>query len=435
MPRRRIFLDLGPLREGRDFRLLFTGQLAGVFAAQLAVVAVAFEVYALTGSSLQVGAVSLAQLVPLILGAFAGGSLGDAFDRRRILVVTAVLMALTAAGLAVNAALTHPSVSAIYFVSALAAGFGGVVSAVGHAAVPALVPPGRLVAAFATMQVVDQSAMVVAPAVSGLLIGGIGSAWVFALVAAAYIVAAISALRMSPGVRTASSRPAASGRRLKLASILEGVRYLKGRQALQGAYLIDLNAMVFGMPRALFPAMALSVFHGGAGTLGFLYAAPGAGALLGAVTTGWLERVRRQAWAVIVAVCVWGAAVAAFGFVHVLVVALILLAVAGWADVVSAVLRSAILQSSVPEALRGRIASLQIAVVEGGPRLGDLESGAVATAVSTQFSVVSGGLACVAGAVVLAVAMPGFRRFRRHSWHGADPPADSESPAGPQRST
>ena len=165
MPRRRIFLDLGPLREGRDFRLLFTGQLAGVFAAQLAVVAVAFEVYALTGSSLQVGAVSLAQLVPLILGAFAGGSLGDAFDRRRILVVTAVLLALTAAGLAVNAALTHPSVVAIYLVSALAAGFGGVVSAVGHAAVPALVPAGRLVAAYATMQVVDQSAMVVAPAV------------------------------------------------------------------------------------------------------------------------------------------------------------------------------------------------------------------------------------------------------------------------------
>ena len=231
-------------------------------------------------------------------------------------------------------------------------------------------------------------------------------------------------------VRTASLRPAAPGGRRKPASITEGVRYLKGRQPLQGAYLIDLNAMVFGMPRALFPAMAVSVFHGGAGTLGFLYAAPGAGALLGAVTTGWLERVRRQAWAVIVAVCVWGAAVAAFGFVHVLVVALILLGVAGWADVVSAVLRSAILQSSVPEALRGRIASLQIAVVEGGPRLGDLESGAVATAVSTQFSVVSGGLACMAGAVVLAAAMPGFRHFRRGSGRGADAPSSSDPPSG-----
>jgi MFS family permease len=415
VPGRRIFLDLRPLREGRDFRLLFAGQLAGVFAAQLAVVAVAYEVYGLTGSSFQVGAVSLAQLVPLVIGAFAGGALADAFDRRRILVVASALMAVTAGALTANAALSHPSVAAIYVVSALAAGLGGVVSSVGHAAVPALVPAGRLVAAYATMQVVDQSAMVVAPAVSGLLISGLGLAWLFALVVLAYLLAAASALRMSPVGRSESR-----GRR-RPASIVEGVRYLKGRQALQGAYLIDLNAMVFGMPRAVFPALATSVFQGGAGTLGFLYAAPGAGALLGAITTGWLERVRRQAWAVIVAVGVWGAAVAAFGFVHVLAVALTLLAVAGWADVVSAVLRSAILQSSVPEAMRGRIASLQIAVVEGGPRLGDLESGAVATAVSTQFSIVSGGLACVAGAVVLAAALPGFRHFRRGSRSGPEP--------------
>jgi len=193
---------------------------------------------------------------------------------------------------------------------------------------------------------------------------------------------------------------------------------------MEGAYLIDVNAMVFGMPRALFPALAVSVFHGGARTLGYLYAAPAAGALVGALTTGWLERVHRQAWAVIVAVCVWGAAIVAFGLVHVLWAALALLALAGWADVLSAVLRSTILQTSTSEEYRSRISAVQIAVVTGGPRLGDLEAGTVATLVSTQFSIVSGGLACIAGAATLAALLPGFRRYDRratsHAGAGAD---------------
>jgi predicted MFS family arabinose efflux permease len=181
---------------------------------------------------------------------------------------------------------------------------------------------------------------------------------------------------------------------------------------LQGVYLIDLGATVFGLPRALFPALAATVFHGGPAVLGGLYAAPGAGALLGALTTGWLDRIRRQGLAVTVAVCAWGAAVVAFGLVRVLPVALALLAVAGWADVISAVLRSSILQRSVPEHLRARISSVQIAVVEGGPRLGDLEAGAVASLVSTGFSVISGGLACIACAALVAALRPGLRRYR-----------------------
>jgi MFS family permease len=188
---------------------------------------------------------------------------------------------------------------------------------------------------------------------------------------------------------------------------------IRGRQVLLGAYLIDINAMVFGAPRALYPALAVAVFHGGPRTLGLLYAAPAAGALMGAGTTGWLDRVRHQGRIVIIAVCVWGAAIAVFGLVHVLVIALALLTLAGWADVISAVLRTTILQSSVPEALRTRIASVQMAVVEGGPQLGAFESGAVATATSTAFSIVSGGVACIAGALLLARLLPEFRRFER----------------------
>ena len=401
----RIFLDLDPLRRSRDFRILFAGQLAGVFGSQLTLVAVAFQVYSVTRSSLQVGAVSLVQLIPLVLGALIGGTVGDAVDRRGILVVTSLSLGLASAVLALNAFASQPSVLAIYLVSAFTAGVGGVASTACSAAVPSLVEARHLVAAYSSMQVVDQLGMVVAPALAGLLIGAVHLGWVYILVAVAYALTALTMVRMS------ASPPASGASRAGLGSILEGLRYLRGRPVLQGAYLVDINAMVFGMPRALFPALAVTVFHGGSGTLGLLFAAPGMGALVGALTTGWLAQVRRQGRAVIVAVCVWGTAIVLFGLVHVLWIGLTLLVVAGWADVISAVLRTTILQSSVCEAFRSRIASFQVAVVEGGPRLGDIESGAVASLTSTGFSIVSGGLACVAGALLLAAVLPEFRTF------------------------
>jgi MFS family permease len=218
------------------------------------------------------------------------------------------------------------------------------------------------------------------------------------------------------------------GHRPGLRSVMEGLCYVRGKQAIEGAYLIDINAMVFGMPRALFPALAVTRFGGGAATLGFLYAAPGAGALVGALTTGWVSRIQRQGLAVIVAVIGWGAAITCFGLVSWLPLALVLLAAAGCADVISAVFRSTIIQLAVPDALRGRLAGLQIAVVAGGPRVGDLEAGAVATAFGNTVSVVSGGLACIAGALLLARALPGFRRQRMDPDQHQAAAAESTSP-------
>jgi predicted MFS family arabinose efflux permease len=238
--------------------------------------------------------------------------------------------------------------------------------------------------------------------VSGVLLT-IGLPLVYSIDAATFIVAIIATAMMVP-------IPPAEGAALHpWESAKEGMRYLRTRQALQGVYIIDINAMVFGMPRALFPAMAATVFGGGTITLGFLYAAPGIGALVGAVTTGWVTSLRRQGRAVIVAVIVWGAAITVFGLIDTLWAALVLLAIAGWADVISAVLRNTILQSTIPERFRSRMSSIQMAVVQGGPRLGDMESGAVATATSLEFSVVSGGLACIAGAVAIGLLMPQFR--------------------------
>jgi MFS family permease len=399
----RILVDTTPLRESRDFRLLFIGQLVSMLGTQLTVVAIPYQVYSMTHSSLQVGAISLAQLFPFLAGALAAGPIGDAADRRPMMIWTGVVLALTSGGMAVNAAVPHPSLVALYVISALASGFYGFSSTARMASVPGMVAKPQMSAALAMMQIEFQLGTIIGPALSGILLS-IGLPLVYALDSLSFVGAVATAVMLHP------IPPAHDAGGLSVwQSTKEGLRYLRTRQALQGVYLIDINAMVFGMPRALFPAMALNVFHGGTITLGFLYAAPGVGAFVGALTTGWVAHLRRQGWTVIIAVTVWGIAITVFGFVDVLWAALVLLAIAGWADVISAVVRNTILQTSIPERFRSRMSSIQMAVVQGGPRLGDLESGAVATATSVEFAVVSGGLACIAGAAIIGALMPVFR--------------------------
>ncbi len=369
---------------------------------QLTTVAIPFQVFSMTHSSLQVGLVSLAQLVPLVVGSLIGGTLGDVMDRRRLMIISSALSALAAAGLMANALLPHPSLVAIYLISALAAGLLGLASPARTAAIPRMVRPELLVAAYSFNQIVIQVATIVGPAIAGILIATVGLPWTFGLDAASFGGLLVTSLLLRP------LPPQHGGQTAGLRSILAGMSYLRGRQALQGIYLIDLNAMIFGMPRALFPALAAGLFHVGPQGLGLLYAAPGIGALVGASTTGWAERVERRGRAVVVAVIIWGAAVAVMGAVPWLWVALVLLAIAGWADVISAVLRNTILQTSIPDAMRSRLSSFQMAVVQGGPRLGDAEAGAVAAVSSTELSVISGGVACVLGAIAIARLLPGF---------------------------
>jgi MFS family permease len=401
---RHVLVDVSPLRRSRDLRCLAAGQLLSTLGAQLTMVAVAYQVYALTRSSLAVGLVSLVQLLPLIAGALLGGSLADAADRRRVLLGAQLLTLLCSAGLAVNADI-GPMLWPLFALPAVAAGFTAATESGMSAILPNLVPRSEVATVNAMFQALFQIGQVAGPAVAGLLLAGAGVRFVYWMDVATIAAAMLATFLMSPQAPQAAAR-----QRPGLRSIVTGLRYLRGRPVIQGTYLIDINAMVFGMPRAVFPALAVTVFGGGASTLGFLYAAPGAGALLGALTTGWVHRVRRQGRAVIIAVLVWGAAITCFGLVRWLPAALVLLAVAGWADVISAVFRSTILQLTVPDALRGRLMGLQMAVVTGGPRIGDAESGAVAAAFSPVTSVVSGGLACIGGALLLARLLPAFRR-------------------------
>jgi MFS family permease len=401
-----VLVDLAPLRDSRQYRLLYVGQLVSMFGRQLTVVASQLQVFLLTDSSLSVGLLSAAQLGPLLVCSLLGGAVADAFDRRRVLVWTQVMLAATTIGLALNASSGSPKVWPVFVCTAAAAGLSGIDSPTRAAAIPSLVRRDQIATAMALNQTQFQVALVLGPALSGLVIERVDLAAAYWIDTATFVVALATLLAMAPML------PAGGGRRAGIESIREGLSYLRRQRAVQGTFLVDINAMVFGMPRALFPELGTQVFGGGPGTVGLLYAAPGAGALLGALTTGWVASVRRHGVAVLVAVAAWGIAIAAFGMVAWLPAALVCLAVAGAADVISAVFRGTILQLQVPDRLRGRLSAINIAVVTGGPRLGDLESGAVAAATSPRISVVSGGLTCVAGVAILARLLPELGAWR-----------------------
>jgi MFS family permease len=406
MARVRVLADVTPLRQSAAFRRLFVGQLVSFLGTQVTIVAVAIHVYRLTESSFAVGMVSLVQLPPLLLGSLIGGAIADSTDRRRLLAIMQILLGVCGAGLAVNAMLPAPALWPLYAFTAIAAAFSGVDRPARSAVIPAVVGRSQVPAAFALWQIHLTLGLALGPAVGGLLVGRFGLATAYWVDVATFGLALVAVLGLPP------LPPEGGGTPVTRSSILDGVRFVRTNQALQGTFVIDINAMVLGMPRALFPALGATVFGGGAQTVGLLFAAPGVGALLGAVTSGWVGQIRRQGLAVLVAVAVWGAAIALFGVTSWLPLALVLLGVAGAADVVSAVFRNTILQLAVPDALRGRLSALHIAVVTGGPRLGDAEAGAVAALAGNRVSVVTGGLGCMVGVAVVARLLPEFTRYR-----------------------
>ncbi|MGH3441726.1 MAG: MFS transporter [Nitriliruptorales bacterium] len=404
MPRRRLLLDTAPLRDSREYRLLYSGQIVSMLGRQLTVVAIPYQVFVLTRSSLLVGLVSLAQLGPLLVTSLLGGALADAFDRRRLLLLSNVLLALTSVGLALNAASPAPAVWPLFVLSAANAAFSAVDHPTRAAAVPGLVERRQLPAAYALNQIGFQLGHAVGPAIAGVIISQVSLAAAYWIDAATFGAALLAVAAMKP------MRPQGGGRPVSVASVVEGLRFLRGRRVIQSTFYIDLNAMIFGMPRALFPELGTTVFGGGANTVGLLYAAPGVGAFLASLASGWVSTVHRQGRAVLVAVIAWGAAITGFGLTSWLPLALVLLAAAGGSDTISAVFRNTILQLRVPDRLRGRLSAVHIAVVTGGPRLGDVEAGAVATLVSPRFAVVSGGLACLAGVGILHLLVPQLDR-------------------------
>jgi MFS family permease len=404
---RRSVLDLSPLRDSRDFRLLWIGEVISHTGRHITVVALPFQVFELTRSPLAVGLIGLAQIGPLIAFSLIGGAIADAHDRRRLLIISQVGSMAASLMLVGGAVAGDPPLWFLYLAAAISSAFAALDSPTRAAAIPRLVPKDRISSAIALNQVGFQVNDVAGPALGGVLIAVAGLKWAYAIDAITFLAAIWALLLMRP------MPPEHEGPRPPvMRSIREGFTYLRGRRVLQATFIVDINAMVFAMPRALFPILAVEAFHVGPAGLGFLYAAPGAGALAGALLTGWVRHVRHQGRAVLWAVAVWGLSIVGFGLsTGAFALALVFLAIAGAADTISAIFRGTILQSSVPDRLRGRLSGIHIMVVVGGPRLGDFEAGLVAQLISPTFSVVSGGLACVAGVAVIAMAMPQFRRY------------------------
>jgi MFS family permease len=402
---RRLAIDLGPLRRHPPFRRLFIGQTISTFGSEIAAVAAPFQLYQLTHSTLQVGLLSLCELFPLLTLTIVGGALADAVDKRKLLLVTETLLAFVALGFAVNASLDQPRVWAIYVLVTVAMSIFSLGVAGLNSAIPRLVDRNELTAAIAIENVYGSTTNVAGPALGGVLIAVLGLKGAYLLDAATFTGSLWSVWRL-PALPAAHDAGRAS-----LRTIAEGFRFVKRKKVLLGMFLVDSNAMVFGMPRALFPALAIGRFNGGAGVLGLMYAAPYAGALAASLVSGWITHVRRQGLIVAVAAALWGVAIALFGFAETLWLALLLLAAAGAADNVSAVLRGTILWMVTPDSLRGRVSGIEFAQVAATPALGNVEAGLVASLTNVRFSIVSGGLLCVVGTVVIALAVPAFIRY------------------------
>lgn len=406
---RALLVDVEPLRLDHDFRLLWLGQLVSGSGRAVTAVALPYELYVLTHSSLAVGALAVVQLVPILTFALGGGAVADAVDRRRLLILTQVGLMLTSVALAVLAggiAGPNPPIALFYVVAFVAAGLGAIDQPARSSAIPRLVPRERLQSAIGLGQLSFQAIGVAGPALGGLLLASVGVATAFAFDAVTFLAALLALVLIRP------LPPTRGAPRPSLGSIAEGLRFARAKRIVLATFVIDLDAMVFGMPSALFPALALDVFHAGPAGVGLLAAAPAVGAFGGALLTGWTNSVVRPGRAVIVAVVGWGAAIAAFGLaafapsVTGFALALVFLAVAGTADVISAVLRNAIAQFETPDELRGRVMSIHTLVVTSGPRLGDAEAAAVAGLFGPQLSVVSGGVLCLLGLVGVVRSFP-----------------------------
>ena len=407
-------VDVTPLRRHRDFRLLFIGRFVSFFGSMISSVAFPYQVYQLTHSVLLVGALGVLEFAAILAFAFVGGALADARDRRAMVLLSEAALMACSLALAGNAALAHPQVWLLFVVATA----WGVLDALQRpsldAMLPRLVEKNELAAAAALGSIRGTLGQILGPAIGGVLIAVFGLPFTYLADVGTFLVglACLGLMRAVP--------PPIDAERPSLRRVVEGVRYARSRQELIGTYLVDMTAMFFGMPMALFPAIAQE--FGGPQVLGLLYAAPAVGSFLFSATSGWTNQVHRHGMGVIVAATAWGVAIVGFGLSPSLGPALFFLGLAGAADMMSGVFRSVIWNQTIPDSLRGRLASIEMLSYTSGPALGNFEAGLVASIFNVRVSVVSGGVLCVIGCVLCAAALPLFRKYDARLYHAAPDP-------------
>lgn len=390
--------DLAPWRSSRDFRLMWCAGAVTVFGSFLTFVAVPLQIKEVTGSALAVGAIGAVQLVPLIVFGLYGGALADAVDRRTMILWTEAGLGVLSAILLLNTVLPDPLVWPLYAVTAVSSALTGLQRPALDAIVPRIVAHEHLPAAAALNALRWQVGAVAGPSLAGILIAVAGLRWAYVLDVVSFAASLALAVRLSPApAPDRAEKPSLRG-------IAEGARYAWRRKELLGTYAIDLAAMFFAFPLAVFPFLADQLDARWA--LGLFYAAVPFGSLVVSLTSGWTSRVHRHGRTVVLAAAGWGLAVAAAGAVHDVWLVLLCLAAAGGCDQVSGIFRSAMWNQTIPDELRGRLAGIELLSFSAGPQLGQVRVGAMAALTGVRASVWAGGVLCFASVAVLALALP-----------------------------
>lgn len=405
-----MFVDITPLKISRDYRLLFFGQMVSFFGGMMTLVAVPWQMYELTGSNLQVGLLYLCELVPMVVLAFVGGALADAVDRRKMLRITEICQTAVTAILLFNTFLPEPQIWILYVCVALHAGFMALQRPAFDALIPVILPSDQMVAVGALNSLRWSLGAIISLTLSGFVVATIGARGAYVIdlitfVATIYAVWQISAVP-----------PPAGADRPSLKTIIEGFRYAISRPDLIGTYLMDINAMLFAMPVALFPALAK--VHG-ENTVGMFPAAIALGAFVASMTSSWTKRMHRHGLLVTIAAGLWGVAIIFFGVTDSLWIGLTFLAAAGFFDMISGIFRGAIWNQTIPNHLRGRLAGIEMISYMIGPLLGNARAGIVAhyaegwipNVSGEKISIISGGILTVIGTFVLALILPKFLRY------------------------
>ena len=397
-----LTVDPTPFFISREYRLLFIGQAVSAFGSMMTYAVLPWQMYQLTKSSLAVGMLGVVEFLPMFLLAFVGGALADAVDRRRLIIITEIVTTICVGVLAVNALLPHPKVWVLFVIAAAFAAMAGLQRPAREALLPKLLPAEYMPAAAALGSLRYTFAAIVGPALGGILAASSGAGLTYAIDLVTFLVSLLCLVLM----RTVP--PPENADQLSLQAIGDGLRYAWSRKELLGTYLIDINAMFFGMPMALFPAMAEGF---GNASVGLFYAMPAVGAFFASLLSGWTKEVNKHGLAITLAAAVWGLAIIAVGLSNNLWLAMFFLALAGAADMISGLFRMTIWNQTIPDHLRGRLAGIELISYTTGPMLGNAEAGIVASLYSVRASVVSGGVFCVLGSVLLAILLPSFLRY------------------------
>ncbi|HEV7643695.1 MAG TPA: MFS transporter [Pyrinomonadaceae bacterium] len=402
-----MFVDITPLKISRDYRLLFFGQMVSFFGVMMTVVVVPWQMYQLTQSNFQVGLIYLFQFVPMIVMAFVGGALADAVDRRKMLRITEVMQTLVTAALLVNSLLPQPQVWVLYVCVVLHAAFMALQRPAFDSLIPVIVPPEYMTAVGALNSLRYTLGAILSFSISGIIANQLGAPVAYAIDLVTFAATLIAVWKIN------AVPPPPGADRPSLKTVIEGFRYAVSRQDLIGTYLIDINAMLFGMPMALFPA--LGAIYGG-NSVGLFYAAFPLGALIASITSGWTSKKARHGLLITIAAGLWGVAIIFFGLMDSLWLSLLFLTAAGFFDMISGIFRGAIWNQTIPNHLRGRLAGIEMISYLTGPMLGNAASGILASYTSVKFSIISGGVLTVIGTIILALLLPKFIRY--HSSEG-----------------